>query len=476
MKDTTCRFVQEKLSSNEAEALEYVDRILVESHMETCDDCRDFARVSASLNRVAPGLAPAPLPPLVARRTILSALDGTMPERRAPRRLSYRFAVVGISAAVVALALVAAIFGAISQEEEEAPAKTARTGAPAKRAVDAPKGALTGSFIVPLEGAKPLELQENRVWGTADAQLSIEEKTESRARIRLKRGKIVAEVNSRDLNTQFVVLTPSAHIEVRGTIFTVVVDDDVERVRVIEGQVAVTDFASDGKHHLLSVNQELIIGQDEVFDARPEDLLVDLQLTGMQTNTDGVDQAEPGAQPTRVAREKPKVTPIGNASRALLRQAKNLRGKKRFIQAKQTYLRLMAEYPSSSAAANATVALAQMELGVLNDKTAALGHFEDYLKRFPSGVLADEAWIGRVRTLAQLSRHRSVIAASSAYLKERPQGAVAPEMTRRRGDAHVEQGKCQAALLDYERVMTNWPESKEAKRARTGTRVCKRQR
>ena len=101
MKTATCRLVQKELSAARMAEFDDVGRLLVESHIEVCHACRDFAQVSESLNRVSTALAPQPIPPLLERRTVLAALDGRMPVCPNRRPLAPRFALVGMTAAAV---------------------------------------------------------------------------------------------------------------------------------------------------------------------------------------------------------------------------------------------------------------------------------------------------------------------------------------------------------------------------------------
>lgn len=497
MKATSCRYFQKMLAEGDWGELSLDSRAAVQVHLAQCERCREVENISGSLSVVTRDLRPKPLSPLMQRRLIQAALDGRMPEAKVVRRLPMRWVLIGAGAAATAAVILTLTLRGTFQGSAESRSETPIAASVVQALPPAGSDRFSSdNFSHPFEAdGSLLVLPESTLWGTRETLLSVEEQTPSSARIRLKRGKIVADVDSAKLRGRFVVLTPSARVEVRGTVFSVTVGESgAETVRVVRGTVAVTDFSS-GLLHLVTANQQFTVGADTVTFAAEELISNDLQLAGRERALGGealegveIDEVEgpavalPGASriPDGVAPSRGGVSGAKQAdgegeevdSRDLLRMAKELRRDREFKEAKQTYLRLIRRYPSTQTAANAIVALAQMELGAMNDPQSALTHFEEYLKAHPKGLLAEEAWIGRLRALMANNDHGKAVRVSSAYLKAQPDGKMAPEMLRRRGDAHAERGNCKAALKDYRTVIQRWPGSKSFKHAQAGVRAC----
>jgi TolA-binding protein len=118
------------------------------------------------------------------------------------------------------------------------------------------------------------------------------------------------------------------------------------------------------------------------------------------------------------------------------------------------------------------VALGQLRLSAFNQPEAALDLFDRYLAQEPSGKLSSAALSGRVRAFARMGQWENLIRASTRYLAAYPKGAAAAEMIRRRGDAHLALGDCDAAVKDFDLVIQKWPSASEANRARVGRGHC----
>jgi hypothetical protein len=152
--------------------------------------------------------------------------------------------------------------------------------------------------------------------------------------------------------------------------------------------------------------------------------------------------------------------------------AQEHRRARRYDDACAIYGQLIDTWPDSAAATNSHVALGQVRQGALGQPAASLMHFDDYLAAAPSGVLAEEARVGRVRALAELDRREELVASATEYLALHPRGAAAPEVLALRGDALRRAGLLGVAAEDYRRVLERWPGSPFAAQARTGLDAC----
>lgn len=92
-----------------------------------------------------------------------------------------------------------------------------------------------------------------------EGDVTVATATETLTRLRLNRGRITSTVPGLAAEGRYVIDTPSAEIEVRGTVFSVALGDEaVTTVAVREGEVEVR--ARDGRQHLrLQAGQDAII-------------------------------------------------------------------------------------------------------------------------------------------------------------------------------------------------------------------------
>lgn len=448
------------------------------SHLESCTDCRDFELVSRSVHQLAPQLEAPKLPPLVERRVILAAINGRVSSPRRRYGIRARYAAMAVMAVGVLLSIGLLFFMADGGDESSSDTVSAvaqntplSSNNIAETMVSTPDDKLEtiSEYSVQFdEEHVPLVLRSSKVWGAPKTGLTVEDTSGSCSLIRLHYGRIVADVKPGDVHCRFVVRTPSAYIEVRGTVFSAeVADSGEETVRVLEGAVAVKTVGKDKEARLLIQNQQLRIGDTSPETASKEALNADLALT--HSGDIGADEL--------VAIKKRRIQRTSGlrssqSRESLLKEAKRYRRSRNFNAARTMYLKLIAQYPGSNSAANAMVALAQMEQGVLNDRSSALKRYREYLKKYPIGPLAEEAWIGQVRILSAMKKHRSVVQTASAYLVQRPTGARISEVLRRRGDAYYGLGRCVDSTRDYKKVVAKWPNSKEARYALLGIRRC----
>ena len=160
------------------------------------------------------------------------------------------------------------------------------------------------------------------------------------------------------------------------------------------------------------------------------------------------------------------------AIESLTRQAQTHQIAREFNDACRIYEQLTVAYPDSAAARDSHVALGQMKLAALKQPAEALVHFDAYLARSPSSFLAEEARVGRVRSLDRLDRNAEVVNAATEFMDTHPGGSAYPEVLRLRGDAHLHNGELLLAATDYNEVIERWPGTAQAQWASNGLVAC----
>ena len=90
-----------------------------------------------------------------------------------------------------------------------------------------------------------------------------------RVRLTLDAGQLWNDVGTlQSAQSQYIVETPAASCGVRGTIYTVVVEDDETTVGTIEGAVAVVQKAEGGEEVEVGANQQATLGREGGADER----------------------------------------------------------------------------------------------------------------------------------------------------------------------------------------------------------------
>jgi len=139
-----------------------------------------------------------------------------------------------------------------------------------------------------------------------------------------------------------------------------------------------------------------------------------------------------------------------------------------YAHACEAYEQLIASFPDSDHARTIHVTVAQLQLAELEQPDKALAHFERYLQVEPVGPLAEEARVGRIRSLARLGRFAEVIEATDSFEAHHPASRACPEILRLRGDAYIGIGDPAGAASAFEEVLRRWPSSEQAAAAREG--------
>jgi len=450
---------------------------VLEVHLACCDDCRERSELLAGLQRA---ISETPLPPLepMLERRLLTGKAPVRPPQAEPHRRSW----LGAAALATTCGAAAAwlVFQLIAPTTHVEPD---HLPAPAQVAVEVPAQ-------LPAEPALTCAAPGTALWLADDADVVEHHNDRNGAHFHLDRGRVVAEVGDNDPGYRFVVETPSVLVEALGTIFSVEVGSDGrELVRVTEGLVEVFDATSRQRVGRVSAGQEMVVGEALPEAVSWEILEQDLDVLDLpELQADGTmalpepedpveaivespsDADEPALLEEAVAVADMRDTDDNLALLTSLAHAHQRAGEYR--SACSVYQRIIDTYPDSSAARNGLVTLGQIELSALDQPVQALQRFDRYLTQAPSGVLAEEARIGRVRALTQLGQAPEVILETTEFIHHHAESSARAEMLRLRGDAHRASGDFERAALDYEELLARWPSSPQADFAQAGLAAC----
>ncbi|MCP4677814.1 MAG: PEGA domain-containing protein [Deltaproteobacteria bacterium] len=123
--------------------------------------------------------------------------------------------------------------------------------------------------------------------------------------------------------------------------------------------------------------------------------------------------------------------PARESALDLLSRARDRRQAGDWSGAVEAYEILLERFPGRSETSVALTSLGELQLGRLKDPAAAKHNFDRYLRRFPDGVLAQEAAYGRIRALRQLGRNAEEAAALERFIDIYP-SAVQARAARQR--------------------------------------------
>jgi outer membrane protein assembly factor BamD (BamD/ComL family) len=474
MKQLTCKRVESILHDHLEGSLSEDESSAVEVHLAVCESCKQSADLWSSIATTASDGDLGPTSPRLERN--LSARDWSL----GPQRLTTgRKALIGtaIAGPLAAAAALAVVLGVGVEDHEE-------IGAPE---VDENAVPQVAEAPVPPPPAPAPALEEKRVgagdwrvfpvgpgnalWLGDDAVVKVKSVSEQGVTFALERGFALAEIQTLEPGFRFVVSTPNAEVEARGTVFSVAVEQGGgETVRVAEGSVEVRQTVNPGAPVLVSAGEQIDPGASSPRAATDDEVAAD---TVFLAERSGREVEVAAIRPNTGANGGPRHEPSDRGSPAeLVARAQAERTSGDYRAAAATYEQVIARFPASQAASNSRVALGQMKLSAMARPQEAIRHFEAYLEVAPGGALAAEARVGVVRALARLGQSQRVIEAASQYLSNHPTGRAAAEVTRTRADAKRKTGDCKGALADYAAVLKTWPGSAEASRARSGMESC----
>lgn len=483
-------------------------------HLDICEHCREALTLWENVSQAIRTTGPDPLPPLVERRMILTAIrdNGRQPNRS---RLGFKsLAAVGGVGLTIAAIIGVVSFSNSPERSPADPPKVADTPTPHEsmpvpvlpNTTEPDPSPLPLEMAVTEDGRRVINLDAGiRLWLDNGAIVRAEHVTKQTARFRLETGRVVAQVDDHPPGYRFVIATPGGEVESIGTVFSVeVVDSRPAVARVLRGTIRVRSAGPDAsirQSFEVTAWQEGRVGDTEPSAAGVEELKTDLHLlagnvpksTSNRELLSALDakSVEPTTRPTSTRRPSSPNPPTvrrlaadpdttdetdeknpSPAVDALFSQATEQRRAGDYATAAQTYSQLIRTYPNSSAALNATVSLGHLELTEIKQPAAALSRFERYLARAPQGFLAQEARVGKLRALVALRRPAEVKKAADDYFRAHPSGYAGAEALRKRGDAKVKLGDCPGAREDYRQLKLRWPASPENDLARRGLRRC----
>jgi len=418
MRRVTCSNVEELLFDYADGAVGEPERSAIAVHLAICDSCRASAALCSGV-RIA--VREAPLAPAPRLRTSPSIeADGFASARRRFR--------VGAIAAVAAAACVGVVWLGLGLGTAGGGPDTAASAVASRHA---------GTSITPNVGdATPIAPSIDRAGhvafevapGTAlrcdgPAQVEAVSSFTQGAQFTLMSGRALAEVGAVEPGFRFVVATPTAEIEARGTVFSVEVSPlGATAVRVSAGSVEVRYLQATAPF-VVSAGEEIRLGDPAshtaALDAVVRDLAVALELSTAELRPTDVASGPhaspledlPDATPAEVvagadalvaaiagARDHVASFRGGSSAVSLLELAQAYRRASLFDDAARTYERLVSEHLASEIGLSGLVALAQLESLVLGKTDAARSHFAAYLEAAPRGPLASVARQGLAKT------------------------------------------------------------------------------
>jgi hypothetical protein len=336
------------------------------------------------------------------RERVIEALgrgirDVPLSRERRTRRMGW-FAVA--AAAVVALGIGFGT-GALRNEIARTPAAVTSQGIAAVQAVkgtlvltqrgrarvvapgERPELEAGDSVSTAADGSGQLRTERSVIDVAPASQVQVVRVNQSEERVRLSIGRVALRVEPRPhTNRTVVVETPDSEVVVHGTVFSVAVDSkagvNLTRVRVEEGSVSVIHR---GERSLLGTGQEWSSVQ------KPK--------------------AEPEAQPA-----EPEARSSGSRGARSARRAAPQRA--------------VAANPSPLREEN-RLFLAAVEARNRGDDRSAVELFGAVLSKFPSGTLAEEARIERMRALSRLGDGSKAAAEARRYLARHASGFARDE-------------------------------------------------
>lgn len=473
-----CREVERALDGGPELELTVAERAGIEAHLAVCQACRDQALLWENLGAAMREVPLEHLEPMRERRLLTGR--PAEPVRRGPRLSWVRISVAALAAGCVLLTVLVAFERALLPEVPGRP----------------PVG---GVAVAPLPiddehtwiaGATP----GTALWVSSSSAVRALRNDTAAAVFQLDRGHVIAAVGPNADGYSFAVQTPSCRVVALGTVFSVQVGAHGEEVvRVAEGTVEVHDLGR-GASVLLDEGTTLDVASGSTWPMssrewardlfslatlpvrvsgreEPDDVAVDGATDGGGRGTvDTVSPVAPGSDLIAVldasAPHPRSDGPVVGDLDVWVRQAQSCQRSGDFEGAREAYLHVISNGADRSQALTSQVALGQLDLDRLERADEALSLFDRYLELAPDGVLAEDARIGRVRSLAATSRPLAVIEAADEFVRNHPHGSLCAEVLRLRGDALSETGAESEALRDYREVIDRWPDTPQADLAR----------
>lgn len=407
MRRVTCRSVEALLFDYADGAVGEPERSAVAVHLAICDSCRASAELVSGV-RIA--VREAPLAEAPKRRSVSIEVDRFAPTRR---RL-LRGGLAACAAAACAAAVAFGLHPGATARGGDPIAEAAIAGNDADRETDRGTGSADPALEIDEAGHAAFEVSPGTALRCDGAAIADVLSSDARGvRFALTSGRAVAEVGAVEAGFRFIVVTPTAEIEARGTVFSVeVTERGATKVRVASGSVELRARLG-GTSVMVGAGEELGASDPAPRTAEVDDMIRDLAVAlelggaGERPRADSYDRLAPSgaelpaATPAEVsaasdelvaaitsARDRLSALRGGTSPAGLLELAQAYRRASLFDDAARTYERLVAEHPHSEIGVGGLVALAQLESLVLGRHGAARTHYAAYLEAAPRGPLA----------------------------------------------------------------------------------------
>jgi TolA-binding protein len=330
-------------------------------------------------------------------------VDAVLPPPRRSR-MPYAFAGAALAAAIVAIVL----FAVREPGTNEVVASPSRVVTP-----------VGGESRFVIEGVAVIDAK-------SDTNVEVQHGADGAITLVLARGAVDCDVEPRHGRPPFRVLAGRVEVEVVGTRFTVTKTPS-PRVDVARGKVKVTtpegttlvEAGESWPAITAEVAPAPVPVEDEPPAAEPE-----AQPAPVEPKPAPAPKAKPAPAPTATPAAAPQ-RDIAEESYSIAARVEKSDPKK----AAQLYRAIATD--SKSLAAGALYGLAQVQLQRLHDANAAIETIDEYNKRFPKGLNAEDmAWL-RYQALVALGKRDEARGAAADYLRQFPNGAYADRLRTR---------------------------------------------
>jgi TolA-binding protein len=173
--------------------------------------------------------------------------------------------------------------------------------------------------------------------------------------------------------------------------------------------------------------------RERIVPVNGEELIREVVLSPVGKSSSAANSSRGNAIPTQPEQtiqekspsRKPQLTTKETATDSpgahdLLNQARERRQLGDWAGAAKMYQMLIERFPDQSETGVALTGLGEIQLSRLRKPAVAMRSFDEYLRRFPNGVLTQEAAFGRIRALRQLGLEKEEAAAIQRFIAAYP--------------------------------------------------------
>ena len=398
---------------------------ILDSHLNQCRKCRDLARLTSDL-------------PIFAEATVDGEFDADIEavmavlhtDRQSARRRKTWWAAVAV-AATIAAATVVGVTTIWDDGQGEGVPITSIDCHPS-----ALKELVPGVFMVHCVSCDPeTHLDDGTV------------------RVLLHRGAVALYVDpSRPVKQSVTIETPLGSVRVKGTLFTVRVEEGNTRVDVYRGTVEVIPEAQQLSYRVTAgfgtelKHRVVFKGAEPTADTLVRALPVDIDgahpdgiLSGIDTPPDYTsesfssrDAGDRGPTGVRKSIRKKRRSGMADAPRGtgtsmdtLIQDAQSCMLIRDWECAASRYREITKKYSHRPESASVLISLAKVELRHLRQPKEALAHYSNYLQVLPNGPLAEEALLGTAESYRRLGLEAQEKDNLRSFLKRFPNSSLA---------------------------------------------------